>query len=186
MKKYLLSIIVVLMALVFVPTVKADSKVPVYMITKVGCPACESAKEYFTQLDKENPGLFQLITLEVFDSNWNIQNTDLETMFQGIYEIIGANANEAATPTIVIGDYSTIGLPQDTSQVYNAIISFRDEKKEDAVKKLAEEKNIDLNSINSSQESTDNNKTNNDVLIIIGIFVVLIGGFVGLVYAGKK
>ena len=50
MKKILLSLIAIISTFVFIPLVNAKNDVTVYMFTKNGCPACESAREYFNGL----------------------------------------------------------------------------------------------------------------------------------------
>ena len=188
MKKLIISIVAFLSIILLVPNVYAEEKVPVYMLTKNGCPACEAALEYFTELANENPGLFDLVELEVFDSNWKFNSEDLQNMFLAIYDKIGEDTSAAATPTIVIGDYHTIGLPQDKKVVYDAIVAVRDAKeKVDIVKDLADYMNIDINQIRKGGTVKEEEKSGNyDAIIIIGIFVVLIGGFAGLIIASKK
>lgn len=187
MKRVLLSLIAFLIGLVLVPVVKAEEKVPVYMISKNGCSACEAATQYFNGLQKQYPDLFDLVELQVFDSSWGFVSTDLQNMFVAIYEKIGEDTSKAATPTIVIGDYHTIGIPQDTDEIYDAIITARDAKnKVDIVKDLADYLNIDLNSIRLGTNTETKETGKYDTIIIISIFVVLVGGFAGLVFASKK
>ena len=47
MKKFYLSIITLLLVIMMIPVVHAENKVKVYVFSKVGCTACESAFEYF-------------------------------------------------------------------------------------------------------------------------------------------
>lgn len=189
MKKVLLSLLVVVTSFIMIPFVNAEEKVPVYMISKEGCSACHAASEYFKGLEEENPDLFDLVELQVFDSNWNFVSTDLQNMFVAVYEKIGEDTSKAATPTIVIGDYSTIGLPQDTNVIKEEIIKQRDAKKKvDIVKDIAKTLNINIDDIRkqSATETTEEKTTKNDALIIAVILVVLVGGFAGLVIASKK
>lgn len=187
MKKIILSVISVLMIFVMMPLAKAESKVPVYMFTKDGCSACISAHEYFDELANEYPDLFELVEIEVFDSEWNITSEDLQKILIETYEKFGEDTSKIATPTIVIGDYHTIGLPQDTSVVYDAIVAAKEEEKTDEIKKIAEDLNIDIEDVSKTTETPASEESGKyDALIIIGIFVVLIGGFAGLVIAGKK
>ena len=186
MKKILLSLMTFAIVFMLIPFVYAKEKVPVYMITKEGCPACQQANEYFASLASDYSDIFELIELQVFDSNWNFVSTDLQNMFVAVYENFGEDPTRAATPTIVIGDYYTVGLPSDSDVLKNKIIeTYESEEKVDVVKDLAKSLDIDINSIR--KESTNEEKTNSyDALIIIGVFVVLVGGFAGLVVASKK
>ncbi|MBQ7031348.1 MAG: hypothetical protein IJN13_03125 [Bacilli bacterium] len=188
MKKIVLSIVTALMVFAMMPLVKAEETVSVYMFSKNGCSACVSAQEYFENLAEENPGLFELVELEVFDAEWNFVSEDLQKLLIATYERFGEDTSKAATPTIVIGDYHTVGLPQDTTEVYDAIVAAKDEEKTDEVKKLADDLDIKIEDIRkSSSNSTDTPEGGKyDAIIVVGIFVVLIGGFAGLVIAGKK
>ena len=186
MKKLVLSIVAIIMTFVLVPIVKADEKVHVYMISKDGCSACAAASEYFADLATSNPDLFELYDIQVFDANWQFESDELQQLFLAVYEKFGEDTSKAATPTIVIGDYHTVGLPQDTSAVYDAIVAAKD--KDDEMKKIAEELNIDLEKVRKNENTSEENEKSGkyDALIIIGIFIVLIGGFAGLVIASKK
>ena len=129
--------------------------------------------------------MIDLVVLEVLDSEWNFTSDDAEELFMSVYDLIGEDTASAATPTIVIGNYSTIGLPKDTATVEKAI---KDAKgKEDRIQKLATSKNIDLSKISAATEEPTTEKSGKyDTLIVIGIFAVVIGCFAGLVIAGKK
>jgi len=183
-KKIILSVIVALSMLIMTPVANAEEKVPVYMFTKEGCPACISAIEYFDGLAKDYPDVFELYEIEVFDKNWQATSNNLQSLLIKTYEAFGEDSSSAATPTIVIGNYHTIGLPQDTSLVEDAILAVRDsEEKVDKVKDLADDLDVNLAEFKLGDEQASGKY---DTLIIVGIFVVLIGGFAGLVIAGKK
>lgn len=193
MKKVLFSLITFLYLLIGMP-VSAEEQVPVYMFSKDGCSACVSALSYFEELESDYPDLFELKEIVVFDGNWNAVSDDRTNLLVKVYERFGEDSSKAATPTIVIGDYHTVGLPQDTTEVYDAIV---DASKEDAdvVKGLIEDLDLNLDELLEYDEtntnmpttpSTDETGGKYDTIIIIGIFVVLIGGLAGLVVAGKK
>lgn len=165
-------------------------KVKVYMITKEGCSGCEMAYEYFEELSKTNDN-FELVPFEVFDSNWNFNSEELYTLFVKIYEYFDEDTNQASTPTIVIGEYHTLGLPSDKTQITDAIKNA----KKDVVAKIAKDNNLNIDELkydvskraesnNTKESETSNGKY--DTLIIVSIFVILIGGFAGLVVLGKK
>jgi len=177
------------MIFIFVAKVNAEEKVPVYMFTKEGCSACEAAFDYFDELESENPDLFELVVFEVFDSEWNVNNEDLKDLLIAVYEEFNEDTSKAATPTIIIGDYHTIGLPQDTSIVKDAIVEVKDNKEQkDVVKKLAKELKMDINILkkDDTNNSSKDTKSNTDIIIVIGIFIILIGGLLGLVVVSKK
>ena len=192
MKKLLLSLITVLAFVCLLPVVKAKSDVTVYMFTKNGCPACASALEYFNGLLVDDPDSFKLVDLEIFDSEWNEVSEDAYNLMIDTLDHFGESTDpkDIATPLIVIGDYHTVGLPQDTSVVEDAIKDAKDAKKEvDVVKQIADDKKInyqDFIKVEDENTSEETKSGNYDAIIIVAIFVVLIGGFAGLVVLGKK
>ena len=185
MKKILLSLLTILTLVIMTPEVKANEKVKVYMFTKDGCSACASATDYFNSLSSSEYGdMFELVDLKIFDGNWNYNNENSENIMIKTLEHFDESTapEDIATPLIVIGDYHTIGLSQDTSAVEEAIKSnYENENSEDVVKNIAKDNNIDLNEVMGIVEPGKY-----DTLIIIGIFVVVIGGFAGLVILGRK
>lgn len=198
MKKILFSLIIVLYLFIGMP-VSAKEKVPVYMFSKDGCSACLAAQEYFEELQEDYPDLFELREIVVFyGSKWTAVSEDRTNLLIKVYEYFDEDSSKAATPTIVIGNYHTIGLPSDTDKVYDAIVDAQKNKTEDKVQKLINELELDLEDLleydSSNYTDTTTSTTTNtndasgeyDTIIIIGIFVVLIGGLAGLVVAGKK
>jgi len=187
MKKLILSIVSLISFFMMVPITNAEEQVPVYMFTKNGCSACVSALQYFQELESENPDLFELVEIEVFDAEWNFVSEDIQNLFISVYEEFGEDTSKAATPTIVIGDYHTVGLPAETKIVEDEIAKVAEAKEPvNKVAEIAKELEIDLDNLGTVTEAPEEETGKYDTLIIIGIFVVLIGGFAGLVIAGKK
>jgi thiol-disulfide isomerase/thioredoxin len=176
MKKVLLALVVVLILIIQIPIVDASSKVPVYMISKEGCPACERALTYFNELNKEHPDMFELIELRVFDSKWNFNSEELEKMFKALYDYVGYDSAKAETPTIIIGDYHETGLNKE--EVYKAITTY--DKDDDEVISIAKELNIDIEKIRYHDNSGEN------LLIIFGIVIVVVAGFIGIISINKN
>ena len=160
-----------------------DYKVKVYMMTKEGCPGCEVAYEYFDGLLNENPDLFEFIPFEVFDKEWQWNSNELQTLFIKTYEYFNENINKASTPTIIIGDYHSLGLPNEKNIVYDAIVANQKNGK-DVISVIAKENNLNIDEL--KYDRNKQTSSNYDALIVIGIFVVLIGGFAGLIIIGKK
>ena len=194
MKKLLLSVIAILAFACLLPVVKAESNVTVYMFTKDGCPACASALEYFNGLLADDPDSFKLVDLEIFDSEWNEVSEDAYNLMINTLDHFGESTDpkDIATPLIVVGDYHTVGLPQDTSVVEDAIKDAKKAKEEvDVVKQIADEEKINYQDfVKVENENTNDSEQQKpgkyDAIIIVAIFVVLIGGFAGLVVLGKK
>lgn len=194
MKKLILSLTVALFLFMGVP-VSAKEKVPVYMFSKDGCSACLSAQQYFEELAEDYPDLFELREIVVFDGNWGSVSEDRSNLLIKVYERFGEDSSKASTPTIVIGDYHTLGLPNDTDLVYDAIVDAQKDKSTDEVMKIIDDLDLKLEDLLVYEGTTEGTNSNNtedntagkyDTVIIIGIFVVLIGGLAGLVVAGNK
>lgn len=191
MKKILISLIIVCLLIMHIPVVKAENKVKVYMFTKSGCPACETAYDYFNGLLSKEPELFELVTLQVWngeDKNgqWILASQDLLDLMRSSLDYFGEDNNRLATPTIAIGDYLQIGV-SNLSDFYDRIIKYRDsENPVNVIKNLADKQNIDIDKLKGVAENEKTPSKNYDEYILIGIFVFLIGGFAALVTFGKK
>ena len=207
MKKIILSFIATLSMLVMLPVVKADSDVTVYMFTKNGCSACEAAREYFEGLLEKDKDAFKLVNIEVWcgtdyvtdpdNPQWILGSEDAYNLLMAAVDHYKLDANQLGTPVIAIGNYATIGFnSNDPSAITDAINKAKKSKKEvDVIKDLAKENNIELSSVikdfgvKSCDKTTAETKTTGgkyDAVIIVAIFVVLVGGFAGLVVLGKK
>lgn len=191
MKRIILSLIAVLGLISVMPVSAEEAKVPVYMFSKDGCSACIQAEEYFDNLKSEYPELFEVYEIVVFDENWQAVSNDRTELLIDVYERFGEDSNKAATPTIVIGDYHTLGLPPETEEVYNAIMAVKNSKEPvDEIKKLINESELNLEDllVYDDMPTVEEEETGGkyDTIIIVGIFIVLIGGFAALVIAGKK
>lgn len=192
MKKVILSLIVVFQLLVYLPVSAEESGVPVYMFTKDGCSACDVAYEYFEKLEESEPDLVDLIVIEVFNEAGELNSQNAATLLLGVYEKFDEDSSKISTPTIVIGDYHVLGFPQDENVIYDEITKARDNKDfVDVVKEIADKSSINIDEIKKSEDNIPTTKEENesgkyDTLIIIGIFVVLIGGCAGLVILGRK
>lgn len=191
MKKVILSLILFFGLVSVIPVSAAEGKVPVYMFSKDGCSACIQAEEYFSELSEDYPDLFEVYDIVVFDENWQAVSNDRTELLIDVYERFGEDSSKAATPTIVIGDYHTLGLPSDTNDVYEAILEVKNSKEPvDEIKKLVDEAKLNLEDllVYDDMPTVVEEETSGkyDTIIIVGIFVVLIGGMAALVIAGKK
>ena len=193
MKKFLLASILILVSFMIIPVVNAANKTKVYMFTKNGCSACEYAFEYFDGLLEEEPDLFELVDLEVWSGSdqqgkWILGSEDLYNLMVASLEYFDEDSKQLYTPTIVVGDYIQIGV-QDIKDMHDRIVELnKAEKPVDVVSDLAKKANINIDKLKKDRGQGDKETESGkyDALIIIGIFVVLIGGFAGLIIIGKK
>ncbi len=187
MKKILLTIALCLSMLVMAPQVKAENQVNIYLFTQKGCNACEYALETLADMQKQHPGLFEVYNIQVWngwadDGSWILGSEELQNLLLTVKERLG-NEEGIATPTIALGDYIQVGA-SDLEAFIERMETFRDaENPRDVVKEVADEMQIDLEPYHIT---TDENEGKYDAIIIIGIFVILIGGFAGLIVMSKK
>ena len=128
---------------------------------------------------------------------WILGSEDAYNLLMAAVEHFELDENQLGTPVIAIGDYATIGFnSNDPSDITDAIAKAKKSKKEvDVIKDLAEENDIELSSVTKDfgvkscdKITADTEKSGGkyDAIIIVSIFVVLIGGFAGLVVLGRR
>jgi len=199
MKKIILSVITMMMLFVMMPLVKAiekpdvtdHEKVTIYIFRGEGCGHCQHAISYFYSSGDEYADYLEVKTYEVWK---NANNASLAT---DVAKEVGTEFT-GGVPLIVVGEKYVGGFGDGTGEelVQYALDYYQDDEYKDVVKEMLanktydetletlEEAAISEGLISSSQNDQDGGKY--DVLIIVGIFVVLIGGFTGLIIAGKK
>lgn len=180
MKKKLLSLIVLLVAILIPTTVIAETKeaakdetevvenekINVYLFWGQGCGYCEAAKEFFSSIEEEYGKYFELVDYEVwYDKNNNALKESVVEYFKD--DVTGV-------PYIVIGETTFGGYASDFDEdIKDAIVeAYEDDDYVDYVAKI----------IAGDIETPKSY----DTLIVIGIFVVIIGGFGALVYFSRK
>lgn len=172
MKKVLLSVIALVMALMFPLSVLADKKeeskdkINVYLFWGNGCGYCEAAKEFFASIKDEYGNYFNLVEYEVwYDKDNNALKDSVAEYF---------NDDVSGVPYIIIGETTFGGYAADYDEdIIEAIEeAYEDDDYVDIVAKVK--------SGNVEPEK------NYDTLIVIGIFVVIIGGFGALIYFSRK
>lgn len=180
MKKKLLGLIALLIAVLLPTSVMAETKestkeesevvesekINVYLFWGQGCGYCEAAKEFFASIEEEYGKYFDLVEYEVwYDKNNNALKESVVEYF---------NDNVTGVPYIVIGETTFGGYAADYDQdIKDAIVdAYEDDDYVDYVAKI----------IAGDIETPKSY----DTLIVIGIFVVIIGGFGALVYFSRK
>ncbi len=206
MKKVLLGIITILLCIAMIPVTDAAKKtskktttktkteevvtepapepepeykegmVKVYVFEAGGCPYCEMELEYLKGLASYGEK-FVIVKKELYvdHENWaHGADYDLGVTVATEFKEAGfSEASYSGTPFVVISDvYAATNYSEDLE----SYIDKAYEKGDKDVVKCIEDGNTDC--INTAGKY--------DTLIIIGIFVVLIGGIAGLMFANKK
>ena len=183
MKKLLYFVVVLCGLTLFVPRVLAK-EVNLYMFSMYGCENCAKAEEFFNEKLKENPDAFNFTIIEVVKNKvFNKQAQDLMAATLEHFE----QKVEYSFPLLVVGDNFHVGA-NSLSDVYEIIENAQtDDNYKDVVKELADTLEINIKDIERlSEEEIEKKESNSDAIILVVIFVVLIGGFAGLIYLGKK
>lgn len=203
MRKLKLAIFSLLVAFLVIPVVSAKEKLPkvdenkdpitVYIFRGDGCGYCHQALEYFESIDEKYGDYFNLIGYEV-------STADNQELWKAVGEHFGDEIG--SIPYIVVGDaYHAVGFQESVGKEIIDIVleQYQSDKYVDIVDQIATEKGL-ATKTNYSQNTEfsvltdaevggkakkEENKTS-DTIIVVGIFVVLIGGIAGLVYASKK
>ncbi len=148
---------VLVMALCLIPSfVSAKEKVKVYLFRGDGCPHCEDAIEFFTNVSDEEKEKFELVQYEVWYSEEN----------EEIMNKVASKLREevSGVPYIVVGKKSFSGFNEEKG---NSILALVDEMYENG-------------------DFTDVLKENNTTIIIViclGVIAVTVGA---IIYFRKK
>ena len=201
MKKIILSLITAIMVFMLVPVTEAaekpkvtdHEKVTIYIFWGNGCPNCTNAINYFYNLGDEYADYIEFETYEVWH-NSNNSSFAQEVASSLDHELKGV-------PFLVVGKEYISGWGDSVGEtmINYALDYYQDKNYKDVVKEAEEKTEYELektslkdayeleesqNNTNTTQPEVEGGKY--DALIIIGIFVVLIGGFAALVVVGKK
>ena len=214
MKKTLLKLLLIA-ALVLAPfsIVKADkkekeeinNKVTIHLFYASWCGYCHDFIEYFSTRYEEYSDRFEikayLISTLSEDGKSRVSIPENVLIMQAVNEHFetdnAGNPLKGGIPLIIIGDsFVQSGFGSDGSQIISVALEENKNKNyTDTVAKIIQDKNFNTSKVTDFKTVVDSilNKSSEeetggkyDTYIIIGIFVVLIGGFAGLVIAGKK
>lgn len=196
MKKTILTIISILTLFIMVPVVNAiekpeitdHEKVTIYIFRGEGCGHCKEALTYFYGLGDEYKDYLEVKAYEVWK---NSNNTEL---VKDVAIEIGTEYT-GGVPLIVVGEKYVSGYGAGTGDelVKYALEYYQDDEYRDVVKEKLANKNYEetQESLKEAAQSEgliamSSESGKYDAVIIIGIFVVLIGGFAALVFVSKK
>ena len=165
---------------------KIKKKVKLYMFSKVGCPNCETAENYFNNLLKNNNDEFEYIIIEAYDEYGDVVSEDAKNLMTATLEEFEEDTTPYF-PTIVVGDTLHIGAGN-LPDVYEKIKEAKEgDNYEDKVAQVAKKLDVNIDKIKRiSAEEKEEKEKNSDAIILVVIFVVVIGGFAGLIFLGKK
>lgn len=199
MKKFIISIIATIMFSLMAPVVNATTKpevtdhekVTIYLFRGEGCGHCQNAISYFYSLGDEYEDYIEVKAYEV----WKNENNS--ALAADVAEDVGTEYT-GGVPLIVVGEQYLSGFGEGSGEqlVNLALQYYQDDEYKDVVQENLKENTygeteetikeaaIAEGLISADDVATEGGKY--DTLIIVGIFVVLIGGFAALVVIGKK
>lgn len=192
MKKILLGIIgVLLLACVNVkaielPEVTDHEKVTIYVFRGSGCSHCYEALTYLNSLGDTYNDYFEVVTYEI----WNDSNNQM--LIQDMIDYKNLNAEKFGVPYILVGDtYDWEGFASAYSEdiVVSALKEYQNPKYKDVVKELLKNNpNAHAMSLHDAcvEEGIVVEKNPADTYIVLGVFVLLIGGLGALIIFSKN
>jgi len=170
------------------PEITDHEKVKIYVFRSNSCGHCHNLLDFFSDKAVEYKDYFEIISYEV---GGNATNSAFKSVVNKKLEI-----SETGVPLIVIGDKHRIGFGSSSGNeiIEDALKAYQDEDYVDAVAQIIEEEEIEHEpeTFMEACESIgikcidDPNQKNYDILIVIGIFVVIIGGFAALMITSNK
>ncbi len=202
MKKKFLALLVIftlylvpVKAEVELPEVTDHEKVVINMFRGNGCSACYNALTQLINLDGKYDDYVEIKTYEV----WYVEGN--KTLLNALMSNLKVSEDDQKIPFFVIGDEYYVGYDED--EIFgNALKLYQDDNYSDYVAKLIDsgsyeptiwtlenaaiQDGIIEGEIESDEDSDDTESSKTDTFIIIGIFVLVIGGFTALVVASNK
>ena len=194
MKKFLLTLICVFSIIAVpvnakgteLPEVTDHEKVTRYIFRGKGCGYCRNALTYFNKIASTYSDYFEVVTYEVYNSQYN------SALYVDIAEEKGEQSG--AVPFIVIGDkFSKMGFLEDWGEdfIEAALNEYKNEKYVDLVAQFAKDHpNAEATSLREAciEEGIvkETASHDNDTVIILGIFTVVVVGVTSLIFFSRK
>ncbi len=196
MKKFLLVTLSVMFlgianvnAEVELPKVEDGEKVTVYMFRGTGCSACEAAIEELNSYAGKYDDYFELVTFDIWGQNPDQDNSDLLDYFIQMFQ------GDNTIPFFVVGDsFSQNGFSE--AVIEAAMSEYVNEDYVDVVAEQMKGMEDKYTPSDLEQACIDEGITyiapgeevpvQYDVFIVVGIFVVVIGGILFLVLTPQK
>jgi len=170
-----------------IPEKTDHEKVTIYIFRGSECPHCYDALKFFYNNQDAYKEFVTVKAIEVWE------NEDNKKLMDDVKEYFKSDAD--GVPFIVAGEgYAEAGYADGMEDTILEA-AFREYEKEDyhdVVKELASKnKKVKIQSLKEAwyEENgidADGKTHNHDTLIVIGIFVVIIGGLSALIFFGRK
>ncbi len=174
-------------------------KVTIHLFYASWCPHCHDFIDYFSDKYAEYDKYFEIKAYLVSDTDSSGKSVSvpenskiMEAVINHFKKDNDGKELDGGIPLIIIGkSFVQAGFGTDGQPIIDkAMEEYKNEKYEDVVQKIIKDKKLDTSKVVSFSEIASPAKTEESgtmsALVIIGIFVVLIGGFAGLVVASKK
>lgn len=149
----------------------SDKAVNVYLFHGDGCPHCEDAQEWFSEIEDEYGDKFNLVSYEVWYSEEN------NSLMSAVAEVRGENAD--GVPYIIVGNQSWSGFDDSHKE---PILNKIDSEYEQEV----DERYDIMDYVSLSGTAEKESSAGRDVLILILILAVVGAGGYGIYVARKN
>lgn len=189
-----------------VPDKTDHEKVTIHLFYASWCSHCHDFINYFQDKYQDYEDYFEITTylVSTVGSDNKAQSiVENATIMQTVSEYFKTDNNgeelKGGIPLIIIGDkYVRSGFGSDGSDIIEyALSEYKNKDYKNTVAKIIKDNKLDTSKVNDfanavslvngDTETTKKTETGKyDTVIVVSIFVVLIGGFVGLVILSKK
>ena len=206
MKKILISLVIVLMIIMHVPVSaktigdlpeKTDhEKVNIHLFYASWCSHCHDFITYFSDKYEDYKDYFEIKTYLVSETQ-NGQSVTIPENYAIMESVAAAYGKEMGFPLIIVGDeFAQSGFGNDGTEIINkALEEYQNEKYEDKVSSIVEKEKLDDSKIADFEDACSvagiacgdvEAAPDYSAVILIGVFVVLVGGLSLLVIISKK
>ncbi len=163
-------------------------KVTLYFFRGDGCDYCQLALIYINELEGKYDDIVDIV---IFETNNNTANRELAYDVKEHFDVDSASMD--SIPYFVIGDYDQIGFNDALGDaLFEEIVdAYNSEDYVDVVAPILANhsptsENLELASIHDGVDYWDAETDIVEVLIIVGIFAVVIGGIGALIFVPTK
>lgn len=193
-----------------VPKATDHEKVTIHLFYASWCPHCHDFIKYFSDKYEDYADYFEIkgYMVSTLDST-GTSTVTIEENSNIMAEVIRyfktdseGNKLTGGIPLIIIGEnFVQAGFGDDGSNVIEAALKEYESKKyKDVVANIIKDNKLETSKVesfkdtlkaytaedNTNTANADTKTSNKDLLIVVGVFVVLIAGFAGLVIVSKK
>ena len=176
-------------------TAKEPEKVKIYLFWASWCPHCHDFIEYFADKYQDYEDQFEIVTYQVNVGDDNTPNEVNSVLMSYVGAELGREGS--GIPLIIVGEWYQSGFGSDGSNIIeNALAARTDKNYKDVVASVISKNNLDSDpqpfskaieiATGETETETPEEPKNNDTLIVVIVFAIIVLGFGGLFLYSRK